>query len=50
MIPLVLVGAAGRMGRAVAEAAGGDFELRALVDRTIPSGAASPPWAADLGA
>jgi 4-hydroxy-tetrahydrodipicolinate reductase len=50
VIPLVLVGAAGRMGRAVAEAAGGDFELRALVDRTIPPGAASPPWASDLGA
>ena len=34
MISLVIVGAAGRMGRAVAEAAGGlpDFSIRALVD------------------
>jgi len=34
VISLVIVGAAGRMGRAVAEAAGGlpDFSIRALVD------------------
>ena len=49
MIPLVLVGAAGRRGRAVAEAAaGGDFEVRARVDREIPAGATSPTWSADL--
>jgi 4-hydroxy-tetrahydrodipicolinate reductase len=50
VIPLVLVGAAGRMGRAVAEAADGDFELRALVDREIPPGATNPPWTTDLSA
>ncbi|MFI5372679.1 MAG: 4-hydroxy-tetrahydrodipicolinate reductase [Candidatus Eisenbacteria bacterium] len=52
MIPLVLVGAAGRMGRAVVEAAAGsgDFELRACVDRIQPAGATSPPWTSDLGA
>ncbi|MBI1798202.1 MAG: 4-hydroxy-tetrahydrodipicolinate reductase [Candidatus Eisenbacteria bacterium] len=44
MISLVLVGAAGRMGRAVEEAAraAGDFELRALVDRA-PLPPAGPP-------
>jgi 4-hydroxy-tetrahydrodipicolinate reductase len=52
VIPLVLLGASGRMGRAVAEAAaaGGGFELRACVDREIPRGAASPEWNTDLSA
>ncbi len=52
MIPLVLVGAAGRMGRAVADAAAaaGGFELRAAIDRAVPAGAASPPWGTDLAA
>ena len=51
MIPLVLVGAAGRMGRAVAEAAaGGDFELRACVDCVTPATGPGPPWTTDLAA
>jgi 4-hydroxy-tetrahydrodipicolinate reductase len=51
VIPLVLVGAAGRMGRAVAEATtGGEFELRACVDRVTPVPAAGPPWTTELAA
>ena len=35
MIPLVLLGAAGRMGRAIEQAAGesGDFQIRLRIDR-----------------
>ncbi len=46
MIPIVLVGAAGRMGRALEQAAAGspDLEIRARVDRAHPMGTG---WAAD---
>lgn len=46
MIPVVLVGAGGRMGRAILDAARvtGGFELRALVDREDPGGEFGPLW------
>jgi len=54
VIPLVVVGAAGRMGRAIAEAASGspDVTLRACVDRAVPTGSepGGPAWGTDLGA
>jgi 4-hydroxy-tetrahydrodipicolinate reductase len=48
VIGIVLVGAAGRMGRAVEEAAAAaaDLEIRARVDRVRPAGAG---WAQDAG-
>jgi 4-hydroxy-tetrahydrodipicolinate reductase len=54
VIPLVLVGAAGRMGRAVEQAAGeaGGFEIHARVERpgSLPaSGAAAGRWSASAG-
>jgi 4-hydroxy-tetrahydrodipicolinate reductase len=51
VIPLVVVGAAGRMGRAIAEAAtgAGDVTVRACVDREVPNGTtAGPVWGTDL--
>ncbi len=49
MIPLVLVGAAGRMGRAVEEAAraAGDFEIRGRVERRERCPAGDPGWSDD---
>ncbi len=53
MISLVVVGAAGRMGRAVLETAAGDagFDLKAGVDAAAaPAWAGGTPWGRDLGA
>ena len=52
MIPLVLVGAAGRMGRAVEQAAlaAGDFEIRGRVDRRENFPAADGVWSDDPAA
>jgi len=54
VIPLVVVGAAGRMGRAIAEAAAGveDVTVRACVDRSPPPGIepGGPVWGTDLAA
>lgn len=49
MIRIVLVGAAGRMGRAIAQAAQGASELSlvALVDAAVPAGAEGP-WTTDV--
>ena len=53
MIPLVVVGAAGRMGRAILETAAGDvgFHVKGGVDAVgAPAWAARTPWERDLGA
>ena len=52
MIALVVVGAAGRMGRAVAEAASADPDmvLRACVDRVLPASSDGAAWSTDLAA
>jgi 4-hydroxy-tetrahydrodipicolinate reductase len=53
VIPLVLVGAAGRMGRAIREAAAAteDVRVRACVERDPAPGpsAGGPAWGSDLG-
>ncbi|HTK31913.1 MAG TPA: hypothetical protein VL332_08115, partial [Candidatus Saccharimonadaceae bacterium] len=51
MIALVLVGAAGRMGRAVSEAAATapDVELRASVDRVANLGGSRGVWSHEAG-
>ena len=52
MIPIVLIGAGGRMGRAVDEAARSSdtFSIRARVDRAAPPAAATVPRDANSGA
>jgi 4-hydroxy-tetrahydrodipicolinate reductase len=52
VIPVVLVGAAGRMGRAIADAAaaGGDVSIRACVDPRPAPGSGGPAWGTDLAA
>lgn len=54
MIPLVLVGAGGRMGRAIADAAAGspDVTVRACVEREAPAPGSpgGPAWGTDLAA
>jgi 4-hydroxy-tetrahydrodipicolinate reductase len=52
VIRLVLVGAAGRMGRAIAETAATDpgFHIQACVDLSTPAATEGPPWGEDLAA